>query len=944
MAVQKKSFNQEGGQVKYIYKKFRILVPIIFLLLSTTILAQSKAGKINGRVIDANNGESIIGANVLIENTNIGSATDLDGRFEITNIEPGIYNLLVSYISYASVRVENVKVVEGKTTTINVVLKPKSIELSEEVIVLGERSNSYESALLNQRKNSNQISDGISAEQIKKLTDATTAETLRRVPGVTLLDNKYIYVRGVSERYNGALLNNSPLASSEPDKKDFAFDLIPSSLIENTIVIKSFTPDEPGDFVGGLVKINTVEFPSEAVFSVNYSTGYVDKVSTKSLKTYEGSSTDFLGFDNGLRDLPAEFPDPLSYKNLDNNFSDTTRYYYSSLLNDKWGTKTIKAILDQSIGLSYGNKFSLFNNDLGLIGALTYRTGVNIKNLKVKDIENEENQTLFFDYKGEKHNKNVYWGGIINLTYKIGQFNKISLKNTFTVNSDDEVTVFRGFKYDYQDERITTALRYISRNLFSSQLSGVSNLKSLNDLSINWRASYSSSFRNEPDFRRAVYIRSISDSNTTAPFLIYIPRDPDFYGGGRFFSYLREYKRGAGIDISHSFDFMKWKLGFHHTNSARSFNARLLSVTSPNANASGLIGRYDLDSVFSQENFRKRIIVMREYYDPSNDYNASDNLFAYYLMTEIPLSLFDQEFILITGLRIENYVLRLRTTSSLATGRLPVHIDKFNNDILPAFALIYKLTDQSNLRLAFSRNINRAQFREIAPFTYYNFEDQTIVRGNTELKQANISNYDIRYEIYPEINELVSFSLFLKEFRNPIERVFVISTGQNDRTFDNSSFARNYGFELEYRTSLGNFVSLLDNFTLTLNYSRIYSEIEETNIGLDRKTRPMQGQSPYVINLMFSYNNISLGFNGTISYNRFGKRIIETANFQGSDIYEFPRNMIDIVFTKNLFNNLELKLTIKDLLADDFEYFENDKLVRSFSANTKLSFGVSYRL
>lgn len=928
--------------MKNLYKLF--IFSIIFVHFSAMIFAQSKVGKISGRVIDANNGEPIIGANVLIEGTNIGSATDLDGKFEIKNIPAGTYNLQISYISYASARIENLKIEEEKTTIINAALKPKNIELSEEVIVLGEKSNSYEAALLNQRKNSNQISDGISAEQIKKLTDATTAETLRRVPGITLLDNKYIYVRGVSERYNGALLNNTPLASSEPDKKDFAFDLIPSNLIENTIVIKSFTPDEPGDFVGGLVKINTVEFPSEAVFSFNYSTGYVDKVSTKTIKTYEGSSTDYLGIDNGFRDLPAEFPDPLTYKNLDNNYSDTTRYYYSSLLNDKWGLKSTKAILDQSLGLTYGNKFSVFDNDLGLISALTYRTGLNIKSLEIKDIENEENQTLFFDYKGEKHNRNVYWGGIVNLSYKIGRLSKISLRNTLTVNSDDEVTVFRGFKYDYQDERTVTALRFITRNLFSTQLTGVNNIPVLNDLSINWRASYSSSFRNEPDFRRAVYTRSISDSNTTTPFLIYIPRDPDFYGGGRFFSYLREYKRGVGIDLSQSFDFMKWKFGLFHTNSARSFNARLLSVTSPNANVTGLIGKYDLDSVFSQENFRKRIIMMREYYDPSNDYTSSDNLFAYYFMTEIPFSFFNQNIIFISGFRIENYVLRLRTTSSLATGRQPINIDKFNHNLLPAFALIYKLNEISNLRLSFSRNINRPQFREIAPFTYYNFEDQTIIKGNTELKQADISNYDIRYEIYPGINELISFSLFLKEFRNPIERVFVISTGQNDRTFDNSGFARNYGFEFEYRTSLNIITDLLENFTLTSNYSRIYSEIEETNLGLDRKTRPMQGQSPYVINLMLSYNNLTFGLNGTISYNRFGKRIIETANFQGSDIYEFPRDVIDVVITKNLLNNLELKFTVKDLLAKNIEFFENEKLVRSFSANTKLSFGVSYRL
>jgi hypothetical protein len=917
---------------------------ILITILQINLFAQNEIGSIAGRVIDSENGEPIIGANIIIEGTNIGTSSDLDGNFELKNVSVGEYKIIFSYISYLTQKVEKVKVVNGEITYLNISLKPTAIELKEEVVVVGEVLNNYEAALLNQRKKSNQISDGISAEQIKKLTDNTTGETLRRLPGVTLLDNKYIYVRGVSERYNGALLNNSPLASSEPDKKDFAFDLIPSNLIENTIVIKSFTPDEVGDFTGGLVKINTIEFPQKEALTFSYSTSFIPNVTTKSFSTYQGSSTDILGFDDGFRDLPKEFPDPFKYKSLDNQFGDTTRFYYSSLLNDKWGLKSSKAILNQSFGLTYANKFSLFDNDLGFVSSLSYKISDNIKEIVTKDIENQENQTLFFDYSGKKYTKNVYWGAIVNLSYKLGLKNKISLKNTVTVNTDDEVTRIRGFKYDYQDERIITALHFTSRNLLSTQLSGTNFIPILNGLNLNWRGSYSSSFRNEPDFRRSVYTRSISDSNSTVPFLAYIPRDPELYAGGRYYSYLREFKRGFGIDLDNNLGFLKWKTGIFHSNSSRTFNARLLSVTSPTGTATQLIGKYDLDSVYSVDNFIKRIIVMREFYDPSNDYTSSDNLFAYYFMTEIPFSIFDFEMELITGARVENYVLRLRTTSSLATGRKPINVDKFNHDLLPAVALIFRLNNISNLRLSFSRNINRPQFREIAPFLYYNFEDQTQVRGNPELKQAQISNYDIRFETFPEVNEIISLSLFLKEIRNPIEKVFVVSTGQNDRSYANAGFARNFGFEIEYRTSLGIITSLLENFTLVSNYSRIWSEIEETNQGTGRTLRPMQGQSPYVINLILSYSSIPMGISSSISYNRFGKRIYETANFAGDDIYEFPRNLLDFNLSKKILDNLELKFTIKDLLGEKTEFYENEELVRSFTANTKFSLGVSYQL
>lgn len=918
-----------------------ILLLIVFL--SGTLHTQTKTGKILGKVIDADTGEPIIGANVYVENSNIGAATDLEGRFEIKNLSPGFYNIIISYISYQQAKIERAQVKSEENTILNIALKQNSIELTEEVIVLGERSNNYEAALLNQRKNSIQISDGISAENIKRLADNTTAETLRRVPGITLLDNKYIYVRGVSERYSGALLNNAPIASSEPDKKEFAFDLIPSNLIENTIVIKSFTPDAPGDFAGGLVKINTVEFPTEAIFSINYSTGYVSNVSTKTLKTYSGGKLDFLGFDDGTRGLPTDFPDPLTYRNLDNQLADTMRYYYSSKLNDKWGLKNSKAGLDQSFGLTFGDRYSLFDNDLGIVSSFSYKSGFNAKDLEVKDIENEENQTLFFDYKGIKNSKNVFWGGLANLTYKLGSFNKISLKNIITVSADDEVTLLRGFKYDYQDERIITAYRFTSRNLYSTLLSGVNQIPQLNNTNINWRISYSSSFRDEPDFRRAVYTRSISDSNTTVPFIPYIPRDPDLYAGGRYYSKLKEFKRGIGIDFTVPISKIKLKSGVSFSSSNRSFNARLLSVTSPSGSASQLLRNHDLDSVFSKENFLKRIIVMREFYDPSNDYTSSDNLFTYYIMTDLPVSFLNQNFIIITGVRVENNVQRLRTTSSIATGRNPINIDKFDSDLLPAFSVIYKLNEFSNLRLAYSYNINRPQFREIAPFLYYNFEDQTQVRGNPLLKKANIANYDIRYEIFPNINELISLSVFLKEIRNPIEKVFVISTGQNDRSFQNASFAKNYGFEFEYRANLGLLTDYLKNFLLSLNYSRIWSEIEETNIGLDRKIRPMQGQSPYIINIMLSYFNTSIELTTTLSYNRFGKRIVETANFLGGDIYEFPRDILDLVVSKKVIDKFDLKLSIKNLLADNAEYYENEKLVRSFSNNTKLSLGVNYK-
>ncbi|MCU0413260.1 MAG: TonB-dependent receptor [Ignavibacteriaceae bacterium] len=920
-----------------------LLFLFLFLSVYFSDIYSQGTGTIFGKVVDKLSGEFIIGANVLLEGTTIGAATDLDGNYTIKNVPSGSYSLIVSYISYSKSKVENVQVNADELIRVDVPLTPEAIEVGE-VIVIEEASMEYEAALLNQRKKSTQISDGISAEQIKRSTDNTTAETLRRVPGLTLLDNKYIYVRGVSERYNGALLNNSPLASSEPDKRDFAFDLIPANLIENTVVVKSFTPDEPGDFSGGLVKVNTVEFPSKTIFSFSYSTSYVNDVSTKSFKTYEGSSTDYFGVDDGFRDVPEGIPDPLTFRSYDQNPNDTNRTYWSTKFNDKWGLQDKKAFLNQAFGITFGEKFNLFGNDFGLISSLTYKVDFESKDVITKDIENEENGTYFFDYAGKRTTRDVYWGGIVNLSYRIGELHKIGLKNIVTVKSDDEVTELQGFKYDYQDERQTTALRFISRNLYSGQLSGTSFFPVITGIHLDWRASYSSTNRSEPDYRRATYTRDIADSNSTVPFLAYLPIDPEQFASGRFYSDLDEYKRAIGIDLGQDLGLLKIKYGANHFNTSRSFDARSFGVTDPYGYSRLIIGGYALDSVFSVKNFEDRYIMMREYYNPSNVYSGSDNLFGYYLMAEIPFGLLNQDFDLIAGLRVENYELRLRSTSPISQGSMPIFVDNFNSDILPAISLIYKLNEASNVRFSFSKTINRPNFREIAPFTYYNFEDQTLVSGNTELVQANIANYDIRFETFPGIGELISASVFLKELRNPIEKVFVVSTGQNDRSFDNASFARNVGFELEYRTNLGRILGALNNFNITANYTRIWSEIEETNIGTGRSVRPMQGQSPYVINAALNYQNFDLSFSLNIAYNKFGKRIIETANFAGSDIYEYPRDVIDLVLIKELGQHIVFKFSIKDLLSQPFEYFEDNTLVRKYTANTKLTLGVSYNL
>jgi hypothetical protein len=911
---------------------------ITFLCVNFYQLAYSQTnempGSVSGKIIDAINGESIIGANIIIEGTVLGGATDLDGYYSIRRVPPGEYTLIVSYISFQRLTIRGVIVNSGSDTKINAAIAPESIELGQDVIVMGEASNQYEGALLNQRKKSVQIIDGISAELIKRTTDSNTAETLRRVPGITLVDGKFIFVRGVSERYSGALLNNSPLASTEPDKKDFAFDLIPSSLIENTMVVKSFTPDEPGDFAGGLVKVNTVDFPAQRIFSLSYSTSYTENTSTKNFLTSQGGSTDWLGIDDGTRALPDGFPTTEELTGF-TRFDDTL-YTLSRLLKNTWKSVSRKAPLNRDVRITFGDRYHFLDNPFGVILSLSYKDDYNYNQLVTRDLYSEG---FIFDYRGEKYSRNVHWGTLLNFAYKFNSFHKIMFKNNYTQDSDNESFFFLGDQIDRSSNVRTNALRFVSRSLYSGQVAGDSYLPILGGLTIEWRASYSQSLRDEPDYKRYYYARDLN-STDESEFRFAFPASPSLREGGRFFSKLSEFRRGYNLDLTKPISNLKFKMGIAYSNSARSFNSRLLGMLNPFNLQS--FRSYAIDSLFNPENFFFGGLAVGEYINATNTYSAGDEIFSMYGMTEIPFSLLGENFLAVFGARSENYILRLRTNDPF-TG-FPINLDYLNPSLLPSLNLIYRMNNATNLRFSYTETVNRPQFREVAPFNYYDFQEQTNIGGNIDLKEATIANYDIRFETFPNIDELISFSLFYKEINDPIEKIILSSSSNNVRTFINASFARNWGFEAEIRSSLGNLVSFLDNFTFIGNYTRLYSELEEFQEGAPIRKRRMQGQSPYVINLSMNYTNTSIDGSISLSYYKFGERIVEIASSYNADWLEKPRDLLDLVISKNIGSHFEIKLGIKDILSQPYEIFENETLVRQINTNTKFGLGVSYRL
>jgi TonB-dependent receptor len=882
---------------------------LIFLLNPVFLNAQSK-GSISGKITDLSNNEVLTGTNILIVGTTIGTSSDLDGFYTLKGLSPGTYSVKFTYISYHSITVENIRVESGKDSRVDIQLKPSATEI-QEIVVSAEALKSTEGAILNIQKNSLNIIDGLSAELISKNNSSDGTDVLKRMTGITISEGKYAYVRGVGDRYNNTMLNGSNLPSTDPEKKSFSYDLIPASLIENVLTSKTFIPDKPADFAGGLVEINTIEFPSKFILDFSTSTNYNTKSSFKNFIQYDGGSRDFLGIDDGTRALPSIIP----YTKLDRSFTPTELNKYGLSFKNNWQTSTTKTPINGSFKLNIGNQTSIGSDILGYIASLTYSSSNEIKELEQASYTYEGPR---YQYTGTNNSFNVMWGALLNLSYKSGKNHKISFKNIYNQNADDETTVYEGFHNYSSQYRKTTSLRFVSRSLKSSQLIGNHYFQFFNGFQVEWNINYSNSKRDEPDARRYIYARDFY--NTTEPFRLLV--DQGLLT--RYFGNLDDNIYGTNWDFTLKlFDnpnLPSIKFGYTYDAKDRDFNARIFgfrNIPGGNFVQEDLIIQQNIEKVFAPENINPTFIEITEITQPTDSYSADQQIHAGYVMVDFqPLD----DFKIVTGLRFENSVQKLSSKSR--TGE-PINVNEKYNDLFPSLNLTYQPTDKTNIRFAVSRTLARPEFRELAPFTYFDFITNELVQGNTNLRRSLITNYDLRLEIYPGPRELFSVSGFYKKFANPIEQVLRSSSSFDPiRSYENGKDARNFGVEFEVRKTLDFIGQLFEKFMAIGNLSLIDSKIELNEKGFQLGKRPLQGQADFILNLGIYYEEFDGSFSASLIYNKVGERISRVGFGGLGDIIEMPRNQLDFSLSTRIIENLLLKISLKDLLAENIRFIQ----------------------
>ncbi len=884
---------------------------------------------LRGKVIDKKTGEALIGATLRIVENNVSTVSDIDGLFKFKSLARRKYTLVTTYLGY-----------KRSSQTIHLAQLPAdsllTVEMEEDENLLGTatvtaqvKRNTEASAVAVQR-NSLVVQSGISAQQIAKTQDKDASEVVRRVPGISIIDDKFVMVRGLSQRYNNVWINGAAVPSSEADSRAFSFDVIPSSQVDNLQIIKSPAPQYPADFTGGFILIDTKEVPGKNSAHVSVGASVNDRTHFSDFLAGKGGGTDFLGFDN-FRSLHGGI-----HGNLKSAAGGQGISLLGNHFNNDWRVRTKHPIPDISLAADM-NRSREFDNGarLSMLGALSYsnayRTYSPMTNslFGAYDITHDESVYLRRS-TDHQYSNNVKLGALFNISFNPAKGSgRYEWKNIFNQLGTDRYTSREGF--NAQSNAIREAeYYYSSRTTYNTQFTG----KHLFDQSrLDWNAGYAYANRNLPDRRRYTLDNQL---------------DPDRIGLttgneiSREFTRLNEHIASGGVNYRYDFKGKSFEpqlyAGAYGEYRTRTYNTRSFIYQWNAANNR-------LPEGFRYMDLPTQLLVDANYGDDGlyliddtklrNDYEGRHLITSAYAAVNLPFGAVN----VYAGLRFEHS--RMELISNTRDYEISPQSRYYDgNDVFPSVNATWRLTEQHQLRASYGRSVNRPEFREVSPSVFYDFDLASSVQGNTDLKSCYVDNVDLRYEWYPTKGEQVSVAVFFKRFDSPIEWTYTVSGGTDlIYSYQNAKSAFSYGIELDIRKNLA-FMGLRD-FTLVFNGSLIKSEVKFDKSSR-QKDRPMQGQSPYLVNLGLFYNHSDWA--ASLQYNRIGKRLIGVGRSLGTtadqtvtipDSYEMPRNLLDLSVARS-FGRFELKLGIKDVLGEKVKFKQFNDVTLSNGQHRKV--------
>lgn len=890
------------------------LLLVIVILVSTLSLTAQK-GKIDGKITDAKTGNPVSGISVIIKETGKGVATDVEGRYTL-NAEPGKkYTLQISSTTYENKEISDVETGADGIAHLDVALEAKS-KMQEEVVVRSSPAKRETvNALISFQKNTNTVASVISAESIRRSPDKNTGEVLKRTPGASLIDGKFLVIRGLADRYNQAMLNGILLTSTEPDRKTFSFDIIPAPMIDNIVINKAFVPELPGEWAGGLIQVNTKDIPSKGFLNVQLGSGFNSQTLGKDFYKSQGGKLDWLGIDDGARGLP----DAYTTKSAFTLATQQERNRMAQSMPNNWAPLAGSVSPNVSFQMNGGFNGKLFGKKIGGIAGINYSKTNRFTEI-LNQLQTFENDFFSqqFSYNDNRYTQEVLLGALASLSVQLNTNNRITAKTIVNVNTNNYVMQRAGINNNTGDDVRGGELTFRENTFFTTQVNGEHNI--FNQLKLKWYGAFNILDGYSPNQRRYQYTRVTGSQN---PFLFLVGNSLAQESGSRVFQTLNDYIYTAGGDLAYNFDMFGLKQtlkgGYMLQVKDRLFDAQLFA------------------NYLAVDNMTLRALPVNQIFSPENfgDGTANSNLFSFnsinnrnfrYLANTIlnaGFIQFDNQFSsrlrVVWGVRAEHFDQLLGSVKKWDDR----HKHTTQTDFLPGINATFKLSAKTNIRLSGSQTVIRPEQRELASLTLYDFELNSAVQGNPDLQRTKVTNIDLRYELYPRSGEVFTAGVFYKYFDKPIEQY--LQQGGAIFTYLNPQKATAYGVEAEWRKKL-DMVNGFKNFTIQANAAYIYSKVTDEAKGINR---PLQGQSNYLLNIGLMYDLEKQGLNATVLWNQIGNRIYLVGesglNISGvPDIWEATRPVLDIQLAKKIIRNkAELRFNASNILNNTQYFYQN---------------------
>jgi hypothetical protein len=913
-------------------RKVLLALTLLFPIVSTVhaqVAPAPRTGRVVGHVLDEKTGAPISGAQVGIAAGGAPVASAIDGRYTLLGVPEGTIAIAVRAIGYSPKTVSGIVVRAGGVASQDLTLTPQTVQL-EEINVTAEAEHGTVAAGLAEQHDAPGIINAVTAEQISRSPDSDAGQAVQRVSGVTVQDGRFVFVRGLGERYTTTSINDARIPSPEPERKVVPLDLFPSNLLESVATAKTFMPDQPGDFSGAQVDLRTREFDRGRVSTWSLTAGWNGASTGRALPLAPRSSSEWLGFAGSGRNLPAAVA---AQGNLASTPPSQIPVLVGSFRN-VWSAQLRRGAPQASTSFTLGGEDPLFRQLIGYVLSASYGHSTEVR-------ANEERAVAVADgtgqgtrardaYRGSTATVSVLWGGIANFTARLGAGTKLTFNNTYTRSGDNSAVRAAGLNEEFAQTFDITRLTYVSRSVRSSQLAGEHLLGGRH--TIAWAATASGVTREEPDRSDLIYEAAI-DSVTGRVTPV------SWFGGersaNRTFSSLEE----SGWQLDGSWQMRLGggggavKVGGQYRTTDRDADTRSYDILNLSLTDQEL--RLPPEQLFQKTD--QLALVANAF---GGRYRAADRLTAGYAQLDLPVG---GRVRLVGGARIENS--RVAVTTTLPDGSVTT-ARPTNTDVLPSLALTVDLGRSHQVRVSATQTLSRPEYRELTGVPYFDILGGLTVYGNAGLRRALIQNFDARWEWYPGDDGVVSIGAFAKHFRDPIERVLVATTGATTVGFVNADGANDYGIEFEIRGGLSSVLGpAFSPFTVSANATLIKSRIEignDTISSLSNNLRPMVGQAPYVVNLALAYTSPRGRTSATLFYNVVGRRITEAGNLPRPDAYEEARNLLDASVRLTVSRRLGLKLEAKNILDAPYRVTQGSVTRQRYTTGRLFAAGLTW--